>query len=209
MIICHVGPPWGPSGTHDGPKWPKTAPKWPRMAQNGTAWHFHWVYYMIICHVGPPLTLFRCPRGPLIGSKKQQKWPFMTTNGLETLCMEILHDILLCWTTLGPFPGPLGPCRPLKRPQGGSICHIIIYYAPEKCFRVILGHVRTFWVMKRHFGWWTLFIEASFWVMNGHFGAVLGHFRAPAGLWIGPRVVQHEIISSIIPMRSNLGPFWV
>ena len=31
MIICHVGPPWGHSGTHGGPK---TAPKWPRMAQN-------------------------------------------------------------------------------------------------------------------------------------------------------------------------------
>ena len=31
MIICHVGPPWGHSGTHRGPK---TALKCPRMAQN-------------------------------------------------------------------------------------------------------------------------------------------------------------------------------
>ena len=39
MNICHVGPPWGHSGTHGGPK---TASKWHRMAQNhqnGTTWH--------------------------------------------------------------------------------------------------------------------------------------------------------------------------
>ena len=42
MIICHIGPPWGHSGAHGGPKWPKTSQKWPRMAQNhqnGSKWH--------------------------------------------------------------------------------------------------------------------------------------------------------------------------
>ena len=27
------------------------------------------------------------------------------------------------------------PCGPLKRPQSGPIWHIVVYYAPEKCFR--------------------------------------------------------------------------
>ena len=81
MIICHVGPPWGHSGTHGAPKWPKTAPKWPRMAQNhqnGSKW--------------------RCmtPNGPI---------------DPKTLPLGILHDYLSCWTTIGPFSeahgGPL------------------------------------------------------------------------------------------------------
>ena len=29
--------------------------------------------------------------------------PYMTLNGLKTLAMGILHDILSCWTTLGPL----------------------------------------------------------------------------------------------------------
>ena len=76
----------------------------------------------------------------------------MTPNGPKTLPTGILHDIVSCWTTLGPFRGPLGQCGTLKRPQGGPICHIIMYYAPEKCFRAIWGHAGTFWVMKGDFG---------------------------------------------------------
>ena len=84
MNICHVGPPWGHSGTHGGLKWPKPAPKWPRMAQNhqsGSKWHcmtpndlkhFPWVYNIIICHFGPPWTLFSGPRGPQNGPKQHQ-----------------------------------------------------------------------------------------------------------------------------------------
>ena len=52
----------------------------------------------------------------------------------------------------GLFRGPLGPCGLLKMPQGGPICHLIMYYAPEKCFRVISGHADTFCVTKGHFG---------------------------------------------------------
>ena len=32
---------------------------------------------------------------------------------------------------------------------------------------------------------------------------------APEGLWKGPRVVQHDLVSCYIPMRSVLGPFGV
>ena len=31
------------------------------------------------------------------------KCPYMTPNGPKTLPMGILHDILSCWTTLGPL----------------------------------------------------------------------------------------------------------
>ena len=123
---------------------------------------------------------------------------------------------------LGLFRGPLGPCRPLKRHQGGLICNIIMYYAPEKCFRVISGHAGTFWVMKGHFGSWRLFIEALFRVVKGHFGqkrAILGNrgpfwcffgsFWGPVGLWKGPSVVQHDKVSCNIPMGSVLGLFGV
>ena len=43
----------------------------------------------------------------------------------------------------GLFRGPGGPCGPLKRPQGGPIWHIIMYYTHENCFRAtwtIWGH---------------------------------------------------------------------
>ena len=141
------------------------------------------------------------------------KWPCMTPNGPKTLPMDILHDYMPYWTTLGPFQrpqgvqklpktspswpnispklifmtpnvptwpqiaqihfpwvyymilchvgppwglfrGPLGPRWPLNRPQGGPIWHIIMYYAPEKCLRAILGHAGTFWVMKGYFESW-------------------------------------------------------
>merc|ERR1712051_430132 len=107
-----------------------------------------------------------------------RKWHCMTPNGPKTLLMGILHDIMSCWTTLGRFQrpsgamwGPHGPRGPLKRPQGGPIWHIVLYYAPEKCFMAIWSHAGTFWVMKSNFGSCRLFIEASFWAMKGHFGS--------------------------------------
>ena len=36
------------------------------------------------------------------------KCPYMTPNGPKTLPMGILHDILSCWTTLGPLQRPMG-----------------------------------------------------------------------------------------------------
>ena len=73
------------------------------------------------------------------------KCPYMTPNSPKTLPLGILHDIVSCWTILGPR-------WPLKRPQGGPIWNIIMYYAPEKCLRAILGHAGTFLVMKGYFG---------------------------------------------------------
>ena len=109
----------------------------------------------------------------------------------------------------GLFRGPGGPCGPLKRPQGGPIWHIIMYYAPEKCFMAIWGHAGTFWVMKALH--WSIILghEEPFWAMKGNFGGILGHFGAPVGLWKGPRLVQHDIISCNIPVRSILRPFGV
>ena len=72
----------------------------------------------------------------------------MTPNGPKTLPMGILHDIVSCWTTLGPFQRPTWAMGPQKQAQGGPIWHIIMYYAPEKCFMAIWGHAGTFWVMK-------------------------------------------------------------
>ena len=90
-----------------------------------------------------------------------------------------------------------------------------MYYAHEKflgpfgvmqghfgSWRVILGHKGT--SLKHHFGPWRAILGHK-----GPLGAVLSHFGAPLGLWKGPRVVQHDIISCIIPMRSVLGPFGV
>ena len=36
------------------------------------------------------------------------KCPYVTPNGPTTLPMGILHDIVSCWTTLGPFQRPTG-----------------------------------------------------------------------------------------------------
>ena len=56
----------------------------------------------------------------------------------------------------------------------------------------------TFGAMKSYFG-----------DILGYLGAVFGHFGAPMDLCKGPKVVQHDKISCIIPMASVLGPFGV
>ena len=130
--------------------WPKTAPKRPRMSQNpqnGSKWHCMTpdgpndpkTLPMGICHdymscwttLGP----FQRPTGPHNGQKQHQKWPFMTKNGPsrtkmalhdpkwpKTLLMGILHDIMSCWTTLGPFQRPMGaPKWPKTAPRWPKI----------------------------------------------------------------------------------------
>ena len=101
------------------------------------------------------------------------KCPYMTPNGLKTLPMGELHDILSCWTTLGPFQRPLGSRWPLKRPQGGPIWHIIM---PCEMFRGhfgscrdIWGHEGIFWVMKFLHCRAILGYEWPFLVIEGHF----------------------------------------
>ena len=144
-----------------------------------------------------------------------QNVPVWTQMALKHFPLQ--YYVILCHAgpPWGFFRGPLGPCGPLKRPQGGPICHIIMYYAPEKCFRTILG-------MQVHFGsWWHILghegssLKHHFW----SWGAIFGHkgpfwccfrqFWGPLCLWKGPRVTWHDIISSNIPMRSFLGTFWV
>ena len=129
---------------------------------------------------------------------------------------------MLFWAILVLFWAILGPRGPLNRPHGGPICHIIMYYAPEKCFRAIWGHAGTFWVMMGHFGSWWDILDHEVSSLKHHFGswmAILGHkgpfwccfgqFWGPLGLWKGPRVTWHDMISFNIPMGSVLGPFWV
>ena len=102
-----------------------------------------------------------------------QKWPFMTQNVHVWPQMALKHFpwvyyMILCHAgpPWGLFRGPGGPCGPLKRPQGGPIWHIIMYYAPEKCFMAIWGHAGTFWVMKGLH--WSIILghEEPFWAMK-------------------------------------------
>ena len=116
-----------------------------------------------------------------------QKWPSMTQNVSVWPRMVLKHfpwEYFMKLCHAGPpwglFRGPLEPRWPLNRPQGGPIWHIIMYYAPAKCLRAILGHAGTFWVMKGYFGSWRDILghEGIFWVMKGYFESwrdVLGH----------------------------------
>ena len=67
---------------------------------------------------------------------------------------DIWYHLGSCRAILG-YSGPIwgyfrpirDPCGPPKRPQRGLIWHIIIYYAPENCFRAtwaIWGHAVPF-----------------------------------------------------------------
>ena len=123
---------------------------------------------------GAPYWLKTAPKMAL----HDQKWPLMTPSGPAWPQMALNHFswewyMILCHAGLpsGLFRDSLGPSGPLKRPQGGPLWHIVMCYAPEKCFRAIWSHAGTFWVIKSHFGSWSLFIEASFWAMKGHFGS--------------------------------------
>merc|ERR1712173_513115 len=58
---------------------------------------------------------FQRPKGVQKLPKTSPSWPnispkliFMTPNSPNTLPMGILHDIVSCWTTLGPFQRPRG-----------------------------------------------------------------------------------------------------
>ena len=135
MNICHVEPPWGHSGTHGGPKMAQTALKWPRMAQNhnnGSKWDcmtpndpktlqmgiLH-DYMSCWTNLGPfqrPSGAQKLPKTSPRWPKISPKWLSMTTNVLtwpqmaqKTLPMGILHDVVSCWSTLGPFQRPMGP----------------------------------------------------------------------------------------------------
>ena len=126
---------------------------------------------------------------PLRWPKIPPKWLFMAPNVLTWPQMALKHFpwvyyMILCHVgpPWGLFRGPLGPRWPLNRPQGGPIWHIIMYYAPAKCLRAILGHAGTFLVMKGYFGSWSFFIAPPFWVMNGHFWS----WRAITGLLPSP-----------------------
>ena len=46
------------------------------------------------------------------------KCPCMTPNSPKTLPMGILHDIVSCWTTLGPFQRPTGPTLASEKAPG-------------------------------------------------------------------------------------------
>ena len=97
---------------HD-PKWPCMTPNGPKTLPIGM------LHDIVSCWttLGP----FQRPTGPHNGQKQHQKWPFMTKNGPsrtkmalhdpkwpKTLLMGILHDIMSCWTILGPYQRPTG-----------------------------------------------------------------------------------------------------
>ena len=133
------------------------------------------------------------------------KWPFMTPNGPSSPQKALKHFSWVYNTILGHagppwglFRGPLGPCGPLKRPQGGPIWHIVMYYA----LRNFLG---PFGVMQRHFGSWIVIFGHEGSSLKHHFGPwrpILGHkgpFLCCFGSFWGP----HGLLR-----RPQGGPTW-
>ena len=165
---------------HNGSKWHCMAPNGPNDPKTLPMGILH-DYMSCWTTLGPFQRPTGAPKWPKTSPrwpKISPKWPFMTPNVLTWPQMALKHfpwAYYMISCHVGPpwglFRGPLGPRWPLKRPQGGPIWHIIMYYAPEKCFRAIWGHAGTFWVMKGYFGSRIFFIEGQFWVMNGHFGS--------------------------------------
>ena len=78
--------------------------------------------------------------------------PFGFMQGDLGSCRAILGYSGPIWRYFRPIRDP---CGPPKRPQRGLVWHIIIYYAPENCFRAtwaIWGHAGPFVFMQGHFG---------------------------------------------------------
>ena len=69
------------------------------------------------------------------------KWPCITPNGLKILLTGMLHEIMSCWTSLGPFHRPTGapkcPKIPPKWPfmtQKGPSWPKMALHDPKWCF---------------------------------------------------------------------------
>ena len=104
------------------------------------------------------------------------KWPCMTPNGPKTLPMGMLHDIVSCWTTLGPFQRPTGATLASEKAPGWPNMAYNHVLCPCKMFqghfgscRDIFGQEGIFWVMKFLHCRAILGHEWPFMVMNGHF----------------------------------------
>ena len=61
----------------------------------------------------------------------------MTPNSPKTLPMGILHGIVSCWTTLGPFQRPTGPQYDPKKHQNGPLLPKIALYCPKWPFTTL------------------------------------------------------------------------
>ena len=155
-MLDHPGAIQVPTGA---PKWPKTAPKWlkiTRMAKNGTAWpqmtlntshgYIAWLYVMLDhpgpfseAHGGPIMALNSTKNGPLWPKMAlhDPKCLCMTPNSPKTLPMGILHGIVSCWTTLGPFQRPTGPQNDPKKHQNGPLLPKIALYCPKWPFTTL------------------------------------------------------------------------
>ena len=109
------------------------------------------------------------------------KWPCMTPNGPKTLPMDILHDYMPYWTTLGPFQRPKGVQKlPKTSPSWPNISPKLIFMTPN---------VPT-WpqIAQIHFPW--------------VYYMILCHVGPPWGLCRGPREPQ------IGPKQHHNGPSW-
>ena len=75
-----------------------------------------------------PKTALKWPRMAQ-NHQNGSKWHCMTPNDPKTLPMGILHDIMSCWTTLGPFQRPAGaPKWPKTSPRWPKISPKWPYY---------------------------------------------------------------------------------
>ena len=114
------------------------------------------------------------------------KCPCMTPNGPKTLPMGILHDIVLCWTTLGPFQRPRGAMWASEKATGWSnmaynhvLCPWEMFHGHLGSCRDILGHEGS--SLKHHFGSWRAILghKGLFWWYFGPFWGPRGPMKRP------------------------------
>ena len=103
----------------------------------------------------------------------------MTPNGPRTLPMGILHDIMSCWTTLGPFQRPSGPQNGAKQHQNGPLWPKMALYDPK----------------------WCLNEEPSWPKMSLH------DPKCTCMTWNDPKTFLRGIIHDYITYWTTLGPF--
>ena len=121
------------------------------------------------------------------------KWTCMTPNGPKTLPMGILHDIMSCWTTLGPFQRPAGaPKWPKTSPRWPKI-------SPKWPF--MTPNVLTWPQMAlKHFPW-------VYYMIFCHVGPPWGLCRGPWGSQYGPKQQHNDPLWPKIAIHDTKWPY--
>ena len=172
-----TGPQNGPKQHQNGPSWPQMSihdPKWPLNTSHG---YITW-YYVMLDHPGAFSEAHGGPKMAQNSTKNGPSWPKMALhdpNGPKTLLMGILHDIMSCWTTLGPFQRPTWP-QTLSEipiiltimasnehlPQSTQyICNYIMFQNPQL---LLLDLIEIHWIVLYYWLWCICFeVCVVFW----------------------------------------------